>query len=90
MSKKRKMGHRDTDVVERRREEKEERQKHRKVINPTELLCIQKIQFVPTEKTHSARYNRFQLPLTCSHEYHYSHHKKYTSIFVCTLYLKHT
>lgn len=85
------MGHheRDTDVVERRREEKSERKKDRKVINPTvELLSILELNLF-LENKQPAGYNGFQPPLTCSHEYHYSHHKEYTtSIFMCTQHLK--
>lgn len=82
-----KMGHREgeTDVVERRIEEKE-RQKGYK--SNSRITFNLRIQFVPREQTQSAGYNGFQPPLTCSHEYHYSHHKKYTtSIFICTLFV---
>lgn len=82
------------DVASRRRNRcsraemrKKKRKEDRKVINPTVEILSLRIQFVPGEQTQSVGCNGFQPLLTCFHEYHFSHHKKYTtSIFICTLF----
>ena len=85
------MGHQEgeTEVVERRGGRKKGQKEGQKGYKSNSRITFYlRIQFVPGEQTQSVGYNGFQPPLTCSHEYHYSHHKKYTtSIFMCSLFV---